>query len=320
MMKRSVLSTLNLFSMLALLATAGCAGNAPSPAPTASATPQLAAGILFDDFEYSSQEQMTANGWIVRSELGWPGIPGASWPKEDVTFESDPGLSGNHLLRMTSSTDGTPKNTQQTQICQQRKYYEGTYAARVRFSDTPVSGPDGDQIVETFYMISPQKAPMDPDYSEMDYEYLPNGGWGSPAGTFDVTTWETFQLEPWIADNASDSTHGSLDGWHTLVLQVAGGQVTYYMDGKLLATHGGKYYPEVPMSINFNLWFIQGGRAAASDLRHYSEDIDWVFFQADSALKPQDVEARVTAFRQSGLKFQDTVPANDPPLVSPCNF
>ncbi len=319
-MRHTILSVLNLFSILAMLVTAGCTGNVPSPTPTASVTPQPAAGVMFDDFEYASQEQMTANGWIVRSEVGWPGIPGASWPKEDVTFEADPNRPGNHLLRMTSSTDGSKQNTKQTQICHQRKYYEGTYAAHVRFSDTPVSGPDGDQIVETFYMISPQKAAMDPDYSEMDFEYLPNGGWGSPPGTFDVTTWETFQLEPWIADNASDSVKGSLDGWHTLVLQVAGGQVTYYMDGKLLATHVGKYYPEVPMSINFNLWFIQGGSTKSSETRQYSEDIDWVFFQANSALKPQDVEAKVSAFRQTALQFQDTVPPDEPPLVSPCNF
>ncbi|MGH9905613.1 MAG: hypothetical protein ACRD8U_08535, partial [Pyrinomonadaceae bacterium] len=84
----------------------------------------------------------------------------------------------------------------------QRKYLEGTYAARVRFTDKPVSGPAGDQVVESFYTISPLKAPWDPDYSELDFEYLPNGGWGIDGPTLYATTWETFFPEPnWKKDN-----------------------------------------------------------------------------------------------------------------------
>ena len=141
----------------------------------------------------------------------------------------------------------------------QRKYREGTYAARVRFTDGPVSGSDGDQIVQTFYLISPLKAPLDPDYSEIDIEYLPNGGWGSD-NRVHLSSWETFSPEPnWQMDNASDTVSGSFDGWHTLVVQVADQKVKYYIDDVLRASQGGKYYPEVPMSINFNLWFIRDG-------------------------------------------------------------
>ena len=123
------------------------------------------------------------------------------------------------IIRMTSSTDGTGPTTRQTQICHQRKYLEGTYAARVRFTDKPVSGPGGDQLVESFYTISPLKAPMDPDYSELDFEYLPNGGWGIDGPTLYATTWETFSPEPnWKKDNVFKTTNGSQDGWHTLVI------------------------------------------------------------------------------------------------------
>ena len=55
---------------------------------------------------------------------------------------------------MTSSTDGTYAGTTQTQICQQRKFREGTYASHVLFRDAPLSGPAGDQPVESFYTIS----------------------------------------------------------------------------------------------------------------------------------------------------------------------
>jgi len=221
---------------------------------------------------------------------------------------------------LSATTDGTAAGTSQAQICQQRKYLEGTYATRVRFRDAPASGPDGDQLVETFYTISPLQAPLDPNYSELDWEYLANGGWGATAPTLFVTTWETVQLDPWIADNTYTTTTGSRDGWHTLVLQVAHGSVSYYLDGALLATHGGKYYPEVPMSINYNLWFIQGGQLPPGQLRRYSEDVDWVYHQANVVLSPSQVAAQVAKLRRARVSFRDTVRPEDPPLASPCNF
>jgi hypothetical protein len=222
---------------------------------------------------------------------------------------------------MTSSTDGTGASTTQTQICHQRKYLEGTYAARVRFTDAPISGPGGDQLVESFYMISPLKAPWDPDYSELDFEYLPNGGWGIDGSTLYATTWETFFPEPnWKKDNVFKTISGSQAGWHTLVTQVVAGKVTYFVDGKLFVEHGGDYYPEDTMSINFNLWFIRDGLMAAKEMRSYQEDIDWVFFQASTALSPEQVVATVAGMRQKSIKFRDSVPAKNPALVSPCNF
>src|SRR5262249_22950982 len=88
--------------------------------------------ILFDDFSYASLDAFRGNGWIARSAQGWPGIEGATW-LDTLTFVDDPAKSGNRLARMTATTDGT--TTRQAQFCHQRKYLEGTYAARVRFSD-----------------------------------------------------------------------------------------------------------------------------------------------------------------------------------------
>lgn len=274
--------------------------------------------ILFDDFSYSTRDEMISNGWVVRDGTGWPGVTGATFRAENVSFVDYPDPADNRLLRMTSSTDGTGENTYQTQICHQRKYLEGTYAARVRFSDQPVSGIDGDQVVQTFYTITPYEQALDPAYSEMDYEYLPNGGWGGAPLTFHVTTWETVQIEPWNADNSSSSVQGSLAGWHTLVTQVAGGTVRYFVDGKLIAQHGGKYYPDAPMSINFNLWFIDGGLVQAEGVRQYEEDIDWVFHEAGVILMPDEVTAKVNELRTASIKFMDTVLAGIP--TSPCDL
>ncbi len=280
-------------------------------------TPQL----LFDDFDYSDDEGLSRHGWIIRTADGWPGVPGAAWRKEGVSFLEDPARPGNRLLRMTSSTDGTGAHTYQTQICHQRKYLDGTYAARVRFTDTPVSGPGGDQLVESFYTISPLKAPMDPDYSELDFEYLPHGGWGSSGPALFMTTWRTFSPEPnWKKDNIFNSIGGGRQGWHILVTQVAAQKVKYFVDGKLLAEHGGRYYPRSLMSINFNLWFIKDGMVKERGVRQYGEDIDWVFYRAGTVLTPEDVEAQVAAMRRESIKFRDTVPTPVPALISPCNF
>lgn len=270
---------------------------------------------LFDDFSYESLDDFRRNGWIVRSRTGWPGIAGATW-NDAVAFVDDQAQPGNRLVRMTAKTDG--RNTNQAQFCHQRKYLEGTYAARVRFSDGPVAGPDGDQIVQTFYNIAPLAAPLDPNYSEQDFEYLPNGGWGGEDLTLHLTTWETFRLEPWLQDTASSSRSGSLEGWHTLVLQIERPEVRYFLDGELIATHGEPYFPEDRMSINFNLWFIRGGLIDSSRLRIYQEDVDWVLHEAGRVLSPDAVEQRVEELRAAGVSFRDTVAAADPPLSSPC--
>ena len=267
--------------------------------------------VMFDDFHYTSHDEMRANGWIIRSEAGWPGVPGATWGPESVTLHDG-------IVRMTSSTDGTPANTRQNQICHERKYLAGTYAARVRFTDAPVTGPNGDQTVQTLYMIAPLEAPMDLDYSEADFEYLPNGGWGKAGATMWATTWETFHPEPqWKADNESGSIAGSHAGWRTLVAQIGNRHVRYFVDGKPLADHSGRVYPEEPMSMNFNLWFIRDGLAKSSDMRRWEEDIDWAYFNR-RILSPAEVEAEVGRLRDAGVRFRDTVP--DIGLVSPCNF
>jgi len=245
-------------------------------------------------------------------------VSSATFREENVSFVDYPDQAGNRFLRMTSSTDGTSENTFQTQLCHQRKYLEGTYAARVRFNDNPSSGTDGDEIVQTFYMITPYDRPYNPDYSEMDFEYLPNGGWGGAPNTVHVTTWETVRIEPWDADNLSNSKQGSLSGWHTLVAQVTDGTVRYFVDGDLIAQHGGEYYPDALMSINFNLWFIDGGLNSETTIREYQEDIDWVFHAAGESLMPDEVIAKVTELRNTSVTFQDTVVPGI--RISPCDL
>jgi cellulose binding protein with CBM3 domain len=260
--------------------------------------------VLFDDFAYtsSSDARIAQRGWTVRSGGGGPGVPGAVWDPSLVTF---PTVNGQKVMRLESSNNGS--TARQTELFHQRKFFEGTYGARVYFSDTPVRGVDGDNVVQTFFTITPLNAPMDPNYGEMDFEYLPNGGWGETSNILYTTTWETYQDEPWVADNIHTERRTSYNGWHDLVIQVASGRVKYYVDGNLFADHGDRYYPETPMSINFNLWFISGGLVGSSGDRAYQEQVDWVYFAENEVVSPAQVSTRVNNYRTGGVDHVDTV-------------
>lgn len=276
-------------------------GSDPTPSPTPTAQP---GGKLFDDFSYtsSSDPRLAQRGWTVRSSSGGPGVPGATWSPSAVTFPGG-------VLQLDSSTDGTGAGTIQTELSTaSRKFFEGTYAARVNFSDAPLSGPDGEHLVQTFFTITPLNSNLDPNYGELDFEYLPNGGWGEPANIMYATSWETYQADPWQAVNTHTEERTSFAGWHDLVIQVAGGQMRYYIDGRLFAEHGGIYYPETPMWIMFNQWFID--LQGSTTPRTYRQQVDWIYHAQNEVVSPAEVTGRVAAYRSSSTTFIDTVPGS----------
>ncbi|WP_330275015.1 family 16 glycosylhydrolase [Lentzea sp. NBC_00516] len=279
-------------------------GSPPTTTTTTTTQPNPNGPKMFDDFAYnnSSDSRIGQRGWTVRSGGGGPGVPGATWDPSRITF---PTVDGQKVMRLDSWNNGSA--ARQTELYHQRKFFEGTYASRVKFSDAPVFGPDGDHVVQTFFTITPLDAPMAPNYGEIDFEYLPNGGWGEPANVMYETTWETYQNEPWVADNIHNEQRVSYNGWHDLVFQVANGRVKYYIDGNLVADHGDKYYPETPMSINFNLWFISGGLQGSSAERAYQQEVDYVYFAKDQVLSPAQVKTAVQDYRTAGVAHVDNV-------------
>jgi len=280
-----------------------------------------AAERFFDDFSYADLQQLRAGGWTPRTQAGHPGVEGASWSEQQLQLLADPAQRGNRLLRLRASTDGSGAGTRQAQLCHQRKYLEGTYAARVRFSDAPTQGSDGDPVIQTFYAVTPLRFDFDPEFSELDWEYLPNGGWGSTQTRLYGIAWQTVQLNPWKSYNQAHEEFGSLQGWHQLMMQVGDGQVRLFLDGRQIAQHGGRNVPVSPMSINFNLWFSPGGLLPSSaEPRVYEQDVDWVFHARKELLSPAQVEAAVAAYRAAGQARLDGVPAAQPALPSPCDF
>lgn len=301
-------------ALLAPVLLAACAAGAPDAT-------SRERGVFFDDFSARDLAALQRGGWMVRERRGHPGLDGAAWGPGSIALVDDPALPGNRLLRLTASTDGSVATTTQAQVCHARKYFEGTYAARVRFSDAPVRGPDGDVVVQTFYAVAPLRFDFDPDYSELDWEYLPNGGWGDPATRLYGVSWQTVRVEPWSAHNQPHQEFRSMDGWHVLMMQVSGGKTRLFIDGALRAEHAGRNYPVVPMSLNFSLWFAPGGLLpGVTARRSYEQDVDWVFHARNQVLSPAQVNAAVAGLRRAGVPQLDSVPAAAPPLPSPCDF
>ncbi|PJI93721.1 cellulose binding domain-containing protein [Luteimicrobium subarcticum] len=294
-------------------------GSTPTPTPTSTSTPTPTptqttgpvGAALFDDFSYtsSSDAAIAQHGWTVKSGQGGPGVSGATWSPQDVTFVADGAT--NKVMNLRLTTDGTAAGTKETEIqTAARKFKNGTYAARVRFDDTPTGGPDGDHVNQTFFTFTPLNAPMDLSYSEQDFEYLPNGGWGETQNIMYETSWETYNPDPWNAVNAHGQQYGSLDGWHDLQITIDNSNITYFIDGNQVAQHGEPYLPETPQWIDFNHWLIDLAGQTSSTSRSYDEQVDYVYFAKDTVLTPAQVRAQVAAYRTAGTSFTDTVPAS----------
>ncbi|WP_437767287.1 cellulose binding domain-containing protein [Sorangium sp. So ce764] len=288
--------------------TALNAGGASAASSQASATTRAGGAItaeFFDDFSYNGTSDANFRSWwSLRSWSGAPGVSGAAWLESNVSLVADPQSSTNKLMRLKASTSGTGATTSQAEvITNAQKFRFGTYAARVKFNDTPLSGTRfyADKPVETFFTLT-EWAAGDPDYSEQDFEYMPNGGWGQGnTSTMWLTSWETSDV------NVSNMVSANFSGFHTLVLQVTSTSISYYIDGVHRATHGSMYVPEVDQFIFFNLWYDELDAAKGSS-RTYHEDVDWVYFAEDALLSSAEVDAKVANFRSSSIFRRDTVP------------
>ncbi|MDQ0087845.1 hypothetical protein J2T12_001251 [Paenibacillus anaericanus] len=270
----------------------------------------IVTNAMFDDFNYTGpyDSNLGLNNWTLRSYSGGPGPGGATWSPDNISFLNDPNQGSNKIMRLKASTDGTGVGTSEAEIyTSSMKYKEGTYAARVRFTDSPVSGVDGDGIVETFFTISSLRYDNDPLYSELDFELLANGGWGVTQPAMWNTSWYTYSNNPWSKDNVYNAHQGDYTGWHTLIMVVANGEIKYYLDGNLISTHGGQYYPRTNMSINFNLWFMAEALLGSTGNRTYEMDVDWVYHAKNMALTPAEVNSILQNYRNSSITHADNI-------------
>ncbi|MFE7114343.1 cellulose binding domain-containing protein [Streptomyces sp. NPDC057654] len=278
--------------------TADTGKNPPSSA--AAAAPP--AGVIFDNFHYTGADDpaFAANGWQARSDGGGPGIHN-TWSADGITFPAEPGAKGGQVLQLRAATDGTKKGTKQSEIQSVKpEVFTGTIAARVYFSDKPVKGPNGDHLNESFFTISP--ADKSNHYSELDYEYMPHGGWGAPGPRLDTTSWRSGSGKPGDRTTRTQPLH--LTGWHTMMITAMHGTVTYSVDGHKLFSHKGVFFPREPMSVHFSSWFID---LPFKGSRTWDMRVNWLYYQADRAVSLPEVDKAVDGFYTAGTNHVNTV-------------
>lgn len=271
------------------------------------ASPVFAAGgEFFDDFAQPDLDALRADGWVLRDGTGHPGQPGARFAPQQLA------LAGG-LLTLSLATDGSAAGTVLAQLCGPRKFLVGTTTARVRLRDTPGSR---DPVIQSFFLASPLKHDYDPDFSEVDFEYLPHGGWGEPETRLYGVSWQTVRIDPWQSFNQASIVKGSFDGWQVLTVQVEATRTRHYVNGRLMGEHTGRNVPAKPMAISFNHWLAAGAVPGAP--RDHEFEVDWVLHAAGKTVSPAAMQTRAAQLRKQGVAQRDTVP--DVGLTSECNL
>ncbi|WP_438291946.1 cellulose binding domain-containing protein [Streptomyces sp. HUAS TT7] len=271
-----------------------------SDAPAQAVAPPPA-GVMFDNFHYSGpgDPALSANGWQIRAGAGGPGIHD-TWSAAGISFPAQPTAQGGQGLQLRVTTDGTKQGTRQAELQSKPNFTSGTIAARVYLSDKPTSGRNGDHINQSFFAISPVHT--SPKYSELDYEYMPNGGWGAPGPRLDTTSWRNGDGRP--ENRVTRDTKQRLEGWHTLMITAANGVVTYSMDGRELFRSDSKYFPRERMGIHFSAWLVD---LPFKGPRTWDMKVNWLYYQADKAASLPEVQKAVDGFYAGGTHYVNTL-------------
>lgn len=251
-------------------------------------------GVFFDDFVYAgpTDNSLTSFGWAVSTYTGGVGPAGSSYYSNMVSFVSNSELSGDKVARLTCSTNGTASGTRKAELYHQQLYANGTWAARIRFTNAPATGPDVDQMVQTFFGYY-----VGSHHNEIDFEYLPNGGWGqsSSAMLMSCYTRTANNQPPYQTFTPMDAS-----GWKVYMMQVEGSTVRHYIDGVLKSTIA-RNSSEL-MYLMFNHWIIAEGLSSNSTTRSWDYDIDWVYFARGINESNSTVTASVNNFRSANIK------------------
>jgi hypothetical protein len=272
-----------------------------SPATRTPAVTPPPTGVMFDNFHYTGPDDpaLAANGWHARTEAGGPGMSHGTWSPASISFPADTTAQGGQALQLRLSTDGTPQGTRQAELTTTRStFFKGTLAARIFFTDQPTDGPNGDHINESLATIS--SSPKSPNYSELDYEYMPNGGWGAPGPRLDMTSWRSAKA----GDRVTQHLNQHLAGWHIVMLTAVDGVVTYSIDGRKVFSSDGASFPREGMQIHLSAWLVD---LPFTKQRSWDMRVNWLYYRADQAMSVSDVQKAVGGFYASGINYTDTL-------------
>jgi len=267
---------------------------------------------FFDDFYYSphSDPLLKTRGWnVIEGKSGPPTENTVYWDTNQVNFTGDTLLLSTYVINDVSKLKCARLETGSI-------FYEGTYAARVRFDDSsanPITALDGN--VETFYSYFNGAAIN--QHSECDFEYLPFNTW---ARSDDRSP--TLYSTSWGTDGKSysrDSSGGSYAGWHTLLFHVQNQSVDFSVDGNVIPAESPHYYPVHYMNISLANWIA--GHFVNDQFTNYEVNwlmttprtsamkVDWVYYAKDVSLSTTEVEQVVDYLRTAPIPhFVNTLP------------
>lgn len=252
----------------------------------------------FDDFIYSSTGEMSSSicCWAFAEGTGGPGS--GTWTEGLVMLLEDPDDSEDKIATLNATCDGYPPTIFKSGFYTPFSFMYGTYAARVFLRDEPYnSGPDGDVILETFYLSSPY-IEYDPLFCEYDFEYLPNSWSLNGDPEMDLVSWEMAPAQG--GDRIYNVINESFAGWHILVIHIDADSVRYSIDGEQLWSSGGKYQPESLMSMWFNIWYDE--TLFLPDNRYYRHDIDWVYHVEDELIDVDLIQGIVDYYSDTSVE------------------
>ncbi len=282
--------------------------------------------IMFDDFTYSgiNDNQLgTFNKWRIINGVSGP-PEGAYYSRDNVGFINDPNNPENKLMTLSTTVNGQTDATTHSRIeTAGFEYFEGTYAARVYFSDLPNTYKDAN--IQTFYtIVSSQLGTDGSRYSELDFEYMAADKWGiSPDNkVLYLTAWNRYIANPWQAWKRYFAYQQSYAGWHTFVVSATDGtNVKFWIDGQYMGSmattdnDGSSVYPRNPMQVAFANWIWNNVVGPNNSNRTTTMQVDWVLFEKDNELNPQQVNAKVNSLRSQGVQRRNLL--GDTYVVNP---
>lgn len=269
--------------------------------------------IMFDDFNYAdvNDAQISSfNKWSIVDGVNGPPT-NAQYSKNNIKFIDDPNLAGNKLMTLSTTVNGQSKATTHSRIeTQGYEYFEGTYAARVYFDETPYTYKDAN--IQTFYTIVSYVLGGDGSkYSELDFEYMAADKWGTSTDkqVMYMTAWNRYIADPWQAWKNYFTSTKSWVGWHTCIVSCTDKvNVKFWIDGQYFGqmsktdNDGTSVYPRNPMQVAFANWIWNNVVGPSTTNRTTTMEVDWTLFYKDQERTPQQVDAQVASFRAQGIQ------------------
>lgn len=268
--------------------------------------------MMFDDFNYTDNNDPAIkafNNWSIVDGLNGP-PSGAIYDRDNVWFAPDPLNGSNSLLHLQTMVNGATHATTQARIeTNGYDYFEGTYAARVKFSNLPNAY--GDANIQTFYtIVSYLLAGDGTKYSELDFEYMASDKWATSPNNevMYLTAWNRYIADPWAAWKGYITDVKEYSGWHTLVMSATDGtNIKFWMDGvyygslSITDNDATSVYPRSNMQVAFANWVWNYNIGSSTDIRKAVMDIDWVLHVKDEEKTTTEVNSIVNNYRGNNI-------------------